>query len=73
MGNVKRTSMFLDRELVAQAAEALGTSGATETVHAALRQVVVIRAGTELADLIEAGNIRVPTRQELRDWDADSA
>ena len=73
MANVKRTSMFLDRDLVAKAAEALGTAGTTETVHAALRQVVAIHAGTELADLIEAGKIRVPTRQELRDWDADSA
>jgi Arc/MetJ family transcription regulator len=40
MGNVKRTSMFLDRDLVDEAAEALGTKGPTETVHAAMRAAV---------------------------------
>ena len=73
MSNVKRTSLFLDRDLVAQAAHALGTDGITDTVHAAMREVLTVRAGSELADLIAAGAIRVPTRRELRDWDADSA
>ena len=40
MGNVKRTSMFLDRDLVHDAELALGTKGPTETVHAAMRAVV---------------------------------
>ncbi len=40
MANVKRTSMFLDRDLVTQAASALGTESVTETVHAAMRHVV---------------------------------
>jgi Arc/MetJ family transcription regulator len=40
MGNVKRTSMFLDRDLVHEAEEALGTKGPTETVHAAMRAAV---------------------------------
>jgi Arc/MetJ family transcription regulator len=40
MANVKRTSMFLDRDLVHQAEEALGTRGPTETVHAAMRVAV---------------------------------
>jgi Arc/MetJ family transcription regulator len=40
MGNVKRTSMFLDRDLVHEVEEALGTKGPTETVHAAMRVVV---------------------------------
>lgn len=40
MANVKRTSMFLDRDLVHEAEEALGTNGPTETVHAAMRAAV---------------------------------
>ena len=73
MANVKRTSMFLDRDLVEQAEAALGTKGVTETVHAAMRQVVAIDAGTKLADRIAAGDVGVPTREELRRWDADEA
>jgi Arc/MetJ family transcription regulator len=40
MANVKRTSMFLDRDLVHEAEDALGTKGPTETVHAAMRAAV---------------------------------
>jgi Arc/MetJ family transcription regulator len=73
MANVKRTSMFLDRELVTQAASALGTKGVTETIHAAMRHVVAVEAGTNLADGIASGDIGVPSRDELRRWDADEA
>ena len=73
MANVKRTSMFLDRDLVTQAAGALGTKGVTETVHAAMRHVIAVDAGIELADAVESGNIGVPTLEELRRWDADEA
>jgi Arc/MetJ family transcription regulator len=73
MGNMKRTSMFLDRDLVAQAATAMGTNGVTETVHAAMRHVVAVDAGTNLADAIAAGEMGVPTREELERWDADEA
>jgi Arc/MetJ family transcription regulator len=73
MANVKRTSMFLDRDLVARAATALGTDGVTETVHAAMRHVVAVDAGITLADEIGAGEIGVPTREELERWDADEA
>ena len=37
---IKRTSLNLDTSLVAEARDALGTSGTTETVHAALREAV---------------------------------
>ncbi|MGH3093425.1 MAG: type II toxin-antitoxin system VapB family antitoxin [Gaiellaceae bacterium] len=37
---VKRTSLNLDLGLVAAAREVLGTSGTTDTVHAALADVV---------------------------------
>jgi Arc/MetJ family transcription regulator len=73
MANVKRTSMFLDRELVTQAASALGTKGVTETIHAAMRHVVAVEAGTKLGDGIASGDIGVPSRAELRRWDADEA
>ena len=37
---IKRTSLNLDTGLVAEARDALGTSGTTDTVHAALREIV---------------------------------
>ncbi len=43
------TTLDLDRELLAQAAEALGTTRTTETVHAALREVVARRKRAWLA------------------------
>jgi Arc/MetJ family transcription regulator len=38
---VRRTSLNLDFGLVDEAREALGTRGTTETVHAALREIVL--------------------------------
>jgi Arc/MetJ family transcription regulator len=73
MGNVKRTSMFLDRDLVEQAAGVLGTKGPTQTVHAAMREVLAMRAGSELADLVSSGRVGVPTMEDLRRWDDDEA
>ncbi len=61
MGNVKRTSMFLDRDLVEEAAEALGTKGVTETVHAAMRSAVErekhVAAQRRLIDRIKRGEL----------------
>ena len=37
---IKRTSLNLDVGLVAEARGALGTRGTTDTVHAALREIV---------------------------------
>jgi Arc/MetJ family transcription regulator len=37
---VKRTSLNLDLELVAEAREVLGSKGTTQTVHRALEEVV---------------------------------
>ena len=37
------TTLDIDRELLMEAAEALGTTRTTETVHAALREVVARR------------------------------
>jgi len=38
--NVRRTTLNLDRDLVAETAAALGTSGTTDTLHEAMRDVV---------------------------------
>ena len=62
MPDVKRTSMNLDRELVREAAEVLGTVGTTETVHEALREVVRIRLRARLM----ASDFPVPPFEELR-------
>lgn len=43
------TTLDLDRELLVAAAEALGTTRTTETVHAALRDVVARRQRAWLA------------------------
>lgn len=37
---VKRTSLNLDLDLVAQARELLGSNGTTDTIHRALEEVV---------------------------------
>ena len=68
MANVKRTSMFLDRDLVAQAASALGTDGVTDTVHAAMRHVVSQKrrliAQRRLIDHIKRGDLVDPEYAE---------
>ena len=43
------TTLDLDRDLLQEAAEALGTTRTTETVHAALREVVARRHRAWLA------------------------
>jgi Arc/MetJ family transcription regulator len=47
---IKRTSLNLDFDLVAQAREVLSTRGTTETVHRALAEVVQRDALRELAE-----------------------
>ena len=68
MANVKRTSMFLDRDLVRAAEVTLGTKGPTETVHAAMREVVQAekRRGAQkwLVERIIAGDLVDPEYAE---------
>lgn len=47
----RHTTINLDDELVADAAKTLGTRGTTETVHAALREVVARRQRRALVEL----------------------
>jgi Arc/MetJ family transcription regulator len=69
MGNVKRTSMFLDRDLVEEASAALGTKGPTETVHAAMRSAVEDAkhhaAQKRLVDRIKRGELTNLTLEEF--------
>jgi Arc/MetJ family transcription regulator len=48
--NVKRTSLNLDLELVAEAREELGTRNMTDTIHAALEEVARRAALRRLAE-----------------------
>lgn len=50
MARVKRTTINLDRDLVDEASEALGTSRLVETVHAAMADVVRRQKLRQLAE-----------------------
>jgi Arc/MetJ family transcription regulator len=69
MANVKRTSMFLDRDLVEEAGAALGTNGPTETVHAAMRAAVEEgrrrAAQRRLVDRIKRGELTDLTLEDF--------
>ena len=47
----KHTTIDLDRDLVAEARQVLGTATATETIHAALAEVVRVRRRMALLEL----------------------
>jgi len=49
MSSTKRTNINLETDLVAAAAQVLGTNRVTDTVHAALRDVVARDARASLA------------------------
>lgn len=65
------TTLDLDRELLHDAAEALGTTRTTDTVHAALRDVVARRRRAWLArrDFSEL-EARLPELRAPREVDA---
>ena len=68
---VKRTSMNVDLDLVKEAQEVLGTQGTTETVHAALREIVRRRRLERLLrhdfSNLDVEEIR-ESRWETEDW-----
>jgi len=68
---VKRTSMNVDLDLVREAQEVLGTQGTTETVHAALREIVRRRRLERLLkhdfSNLDVEEIR-ESRWETEDW-----
>jgi Arc/MetJ family transcription regulator len=62
-----RTTLNLDTDLIAQARRALGTSGTTETIHAALQQAVdraeleeLVRQDFSLLDEATIADLRAP-------------
>jgi Arc/MetJ family transcription regulator len=73
VANVKRTTVNLDTELVGEAREILGARNTTDTVHAALRDVVRRErlrrlsewdcGGMTLEDLKEMRKPRILTRE----------
>ena len=63
-----KTTVDVDRELAAQAAEVLGTRTLKETVNAALAEVVRAQLRHSLAERIRNGTLSVPTPQELARW-----
>ena len=70
---IKRTSLNLDLDLVAEAREVLGTNGTTDTVHRALKDVVRRQHLRELAKMRfeltgeELAQLR-RSRLEYEDW-----
>ena len=65
------TTLDLDRDLLRDAAEALGTTRTTDTVHAALREVVARRRRVWLArrDFSEL-EARLPELRAPREFEA---
>lgn len=51
MSDVKRTSLFLDRDRVRAAQRVLGTQTTTDTIHAALDEISGRAARAKLRDL----------------------
>jgi len=48
-GMKKRTTLILDRDLISEVADLLGTRNTTDTIHAALREVSATEARRRLA------------------------
>jgi Arc/MetJ family transcription regulator len=63
--SIKRTNINLDTELVGEAAAVLGTANTTETVHAALREVVARAARGRLAQR-EYGDLTPAVLEKIR-------
>jgi Arc/MetJ family transcription regulator len=61
----KRTNIILDRRLVSEAAAVLGTQGPTETVHAAMTEVVRSARRRRLAAW-ELSDLTLETLEEMR-------
>lgn len=62
---LKRTSLFLDFELVHAAEAALGTHGTTETIRSALEDVVARQRRRELAGW-DLGGMTTDDLEQLR-------
>jgi Arc/MetJ family transcription regulator len=61
-----RTTLNIDLDALEQAAEVLQTEGLSETVNAALREIVAATRRARLAQRIRQGELPVPTPAELK-------
>ena len=61
-----RTTVNIDEEVAAQAAKLLQTSSLTQTVNAALREVVAATRRSRLASRVRKGTLSVPSLVELK-------
>jgi Arc/MetJ family transcription regulator len=69
---VKRTSLNLDLDLVAQARKVLGTNGTTDTVHRALEDVIREERLRRLADWTFE-HLTPADEEELERWSGAEA
>jgi Arc/MetJ family transcription regulator len=47
---VRKTALLIDDDLVGQVREILGTASTTETIHAALREVIQVQGRARLVE-----------------------
>jgi Arc/MetJ family transcription regulator len=61
------TSVDIDLEILEEAGKALGTATKKDTINAALREVLRIRAAQELMDMLQSGDtFEVTTPEDIR-------
>lgn len=60
-----KTSIEIDKELAAEAAQILGTTTLRDTVDTALHEVIRARLRNELADALRAGTLTLPSIEEI--------
>ncbi|MEW5737643.1 MAG: type II toxin-antitoxin system VapB family antitoxin [Myxococcota bacterium] len=60
-----RTTVNIDPDAAAEAARVLQTRSLTETINAALREVIAITKRNRLAERVRGGTLPVPTVAEL--------
>lgn len=65
MTNVRRTTVNLDQDLLAEAAGVLGTARMTDTIHAAMSEVVRRRRLEEVTEL-EFPDLTLEKIKEMR-------
>jgi Arc/MetJ family transcription regulator len=65
------TSVDIDLEILEEAGKALGTATKKDTINAALREVLRIRAAQELMDMLQSGDtfeVTAPEDIRARAW-----
>ncbi|GMU63613.1 MAG: hypothetical protein AMXMBFR34_53760 [Myxococcaceae bacterium] len=60
-----RTTVNIDPDAAAEAAKLLQTRSLTETINAALREVIAVTRRNRLAERVRSGTLSVPALAEL--------